>query len=136
MKKIYLSIMLILLTGCEAKQEYEQAVLEQMQQEKDIKDYKIDPVKMAKCVVGISGTHMPGMFPFDPDRMTAYKNYTKMLKLNNANDPKKTLEELRVDFGSAKGLADAHSNYTESMVECITSLVSETEEEQNPEIKK
>jgi hypothetical protein len=71
---------------------------------------------------------MPGAFPFDPDRLTAYKNYTKMLKLNDSSDPKKTLEELRKEFGSAKALADAHANYAESLVTCMSDMVSSTEE--------
>jgi len=49
----------------------------------------------------------------------AYRNYTKMLMLTNSADPKKTLEELRADFGSAKDLAEAHTNYTESLMECF-----------------
>ena len=129
MKKSMICVILILtMAGCAEKQEYEQAVLEQMKQEKDIKDYKIEPEIMTKCVVETTGEHMPGMLPFDPDRLTAYKNYSKMIKLNASSDPKKTLEELRSEFGSAKNLADAHANYTESVVNCMSGLVTATEE--------
>jgi hypothetical protein len=129
MKKLLLiSLSALLLPACADKNQYEQAVLEQMQKEQDIKDYKITPEHMAKCVVDTTSQNMPGIFPFDPKRLMAYRNYTKMLTLANSADPKKTLEELRTDFGSAKDLADAHTNYTESLVECYTAVISESEE--------
>jgi len=128
MKKLIVIGMLLILSGCAEKKEYEQAVLEQMKVEKDIKDYNIEPEKITECVVQTSTAKMPGLFEIDPERITAYKNYTKMLKLSSSEDPKKTIEELRTDFGSPKKLAEAHSNYTESMVECISGLVTNTEQ--------
>lgn len=131
MKKVILVCSLFLLVGCVEKEEYQNVVLEQMKAEKDIKDYKIAPEEMTKCVVDTSSSNMPGLILIDPQRRQAYKNYTKMLKLNKSGDPKKTLEELRQDFGDAKKLADAHSNYVESVVDCMSNLVSSTEEAQN-----
>ena len=128
MKKILLiSLSALLLPACADKNQYEQAVLEQMQKEADIKDYKITPEYMTKCVVDTTSQNMPGIFAFDPTRLTAYRNYAKMLMLAQAADPKKTLEELRVDFGSAKDLAEAHTNYTESLMECYSAVISESE---------
>lgn len=119
---------MLVLVGCAEKKEYEQAVAEQMKQENEIKDYKIEPEEMIKCVVETTSSNMPGIFAFDPDRLTAYKNYTKMLKLNSSPDPKKTLEELRTDFGDGKKLAEAHANYAESVVNCMTGLVTSSEQ--------
>ncbi|MEI6267843.1 MAG: hypothetical protein WCP01_03105 [Methylococcaceae bacterium] len=128
MKKILLiSLTALLLPACADKNQYEQAVLEQMQKEADIKDYKITPEYMTKCVVDTTSQNMPGIFAFDPTRLTAYRNYAKMLTLTQATDPKKTLEELRTDFGSAKDLAEAHTNYTESLMECYSAVISESE---------
>lgn len=107
MKIRLIAICLFALAGCAEKEEYTQAVLEQMKIEKDIKDYKIDPAEITDCIVTTTSANMPGLFAFDPERLKAYKNYTKMLTLKNSSDPKKTLEELRQDFGSPKGLADA-----------------------------
>lgn len=130
MKKLLLiSLSALLLPACADKNNYEQAVLEQMQKEQDIKDYKITPEYMTKCVVDTTSQNMPGIFAFDPKRLMAYRNYTKMLTLTNSADPKKTLEELRTDFGSAKDLADAHTNYTESLMECYSAVISESEGE-------
>ncbi|MGZ4957094.1 MAG: hypothetical protein ACXV8Q_18495 [Methylobacter sp.] len=129
MKKLLLiSLSALLLSGCADKKQYEETVLEQMQLEKDIKDYKLSPERMAKCVVDTTSNNMPGIFAFDPKRLTAYRNYTKMLTLSSSKDPKKTLEELRNDFGSAKELAEAHSNYTESQMDCLSALIGESEE--------
>ena len=136
MKKLLLiSLSALLLPACADKNQYEQAVLEQMQKEQDIKDYKITPEYMTKCVVDSTSQNMPGLFAFDPKRLMAYRNYTKMLTLSNSTDPKKTLEELRTDFGSAKDLADAHTNYTESVMNCLSAVIMKSEDAAKEEKK-
>lgn len=136
MKKLFfIALTLIPLTGCEDQQRYRQAVLaqiqkdQQLEKEQHIKDYGMDPERLTDCVVDTSAQAMPGLFALDPARLTAYRNYTKMLTLSESKDPKKTLEELRNDFGSPKALADANSNYTQSQLDCYSALVSETEDE-------
>ena len=128
MKKILLVLVALFVTGCAEKAEYEQAVLEQMVKDKDIQDYNIAPERMVECVVETSAKKMPGMVPFDPDRRQAYINYTHMLKLSESEDPKKTLDELRAAFGDPRALADAHANYAESVVQCLSGLVTSEEE--------
>ncbi|WP_340124340.1 hypothetical protein [Methylobacter svalbardensis] len=129
MKKLLLiSLSALLLPACADKNQYEQTVLEQMQLEKDVKDYNLSPERMAQCIVETSSSHMPGIFALDPKRLTAYRNYTKMLTLSSSKNPKKTLEELRADFGSPKELAEAHANYTESMMDCFSAVINESEE--------
>lgn len=127
MKKILLIIAVVSLVGCAERNEYEEAVLERMKTDQDIKDYKIDPEIMTKCVVATSSKKMPGIVPIDPMRREAYKNYVKMIQLDKSNDPKALLDELRTVFGSPKGLAEAHSNYSESVVECVSGLVTNEE---------
>lgn len=129
MKKVLLILAIVSLYGCAEKAEYEQAVLEEMKAEKDIKDYKIETKDMVECVVVTSSKDMPGLVPFDPERRKAYTNYTKMIRLNHTEDPKKTLDELRAAFGSPKDLAEAHANYAESVVECLSGLVTGEEED-------
>jgi hypothetical protein len=134
-KPLLICLSALLLTACTDKQQYEQAVLEQMQQEQDVKDYKIAPEQMTNCVVGMTTTNMHGLFPLDPARMTAYRNYTKMLTMNKSADPKKTMEELRNEFGSPKELAEAHSNFMESFMECIASNIAKSEDAAKAEKK-
>ncbi|MBD9354520.1 hypothetical protein [Methylomonas albis] len=128
MKKMLVIVGILVLSGCSEKEEYQSIVLEQMKQDKDIKDYGIEPEIMTKCVVDTSSNNMPGIILFDPERRKAYKNYAKMLDLNKTTDPQKTLNELRESFGDAKNLAEAHSNYVESVVECMSGLVTGGEE--------
>ena len=124
MKKIILiCISLFLLPACADKEQYEAAVLAEMQAEQDVKDYNIDPEIMAECVVKVSSDNMPGQFPLDPARLTAYQNYTKMLSMSTAKDKQKTFEELRSTFGSPKELAEAHSNYTDSVMNCYSVII-------------
>ncbi|MDO9212246.1 MAG: hypothetical protein Q7U23_00260 [Methylococcales bacterium] len=133
-KKSLIILCALLLTACADKNQYEQAVLEQMQKEQDIKDYKIAPEDMVKCVVAQTSDKMPGIFALDPTRLTAYRNYTKMLSLATPQDPKSTtdqkavMEQLRTDFGSPEALAKAHSNYMESVVECYSVVISKSED--------
>ena len=118
-----------MLTACADKQECTDAILAEMKKDKDLQDYKIDPEQMTKCVVDLSSQKMPGIFPLDPVRLTSYQNYTKMLSMNTAEnaDKKVLLEELRAAFGSPKALGDAHSNYTESMMDCMASVLVKSE---------
>jgi hypothetical protein len=140
MKKILLlSLTALLLNGCSEKNNYEAAVLAELQQEKnsqDPKDYSVPVEKMADCIVEKSSDNMPGLFAFDPDRLTAFRNYTKMLTLPQSADPKKTMEELRNDFGTPKDLTTARSNYIESEMECLALFMANTEGGENEETAK
>jgi hypothetical protein len=134
MKKKFLSVLVasVLLAACADKEHYEQVVLEEMQKEQDVKDYKIDPEYMAKCVIDTTYSRMPGLFAFDPNRVTAYRNYAKMLTVAKEKDPKKTLDELAKEFGSPQELARAHSIYTESIMDCYTAILHEGDSEDVP----
>ncbi len=140
MKKIVLiSIATLFFTGCSDKNNYNAAVLAELsrdQKVEDAKEYNVPQDKMADCIVEASAKNMDGIFAFDPARLTAYRNYTKMLTLTQSEDPKKTLDELREAFGSAKNLMEARNNYTESELECLTLFVANTNTEDKPESKK
>ncbi|MGR9086245.1 MAG: hypothetical protein ACU841_04125 [Gammaproteobacteria bacterium] len=132
-KKVLVVLSVLMVAACADKEQYEQAVLVEIKKEQageGTKGYKFDMERMAKCVVDTTSKHMPGAFPLDPDRLTAYRNYSKMLNLPNSKDPKKTMEELRNDFGSAQALSDAHSNFSEAMLDCYSAMSIETESEE------
>jgi len=129
-KLILICASTLFLTACADKQNYEEAILSQMQTEQDLKDYNIDPEKMVKCVVDLSSKDMPGVFAYDPARLTAYQNYTTMLSMSTAEDKQSKLEELRSLFGSPRELAKAHANYTESVMNCIASIIMKSEDEE------
>jgi hypothetical protein len=130
-KLLLLPLTALLLSGCADKANYETAVLNELQRDTktaESKDYKVPPEKMATCIVETSAQNMPGVFALDPERLMAYRNYTKMLTLAESKDPKKTMEELQSDFGSVKALMAARSNYTESELECLSTFVMNAEE--------
>lgn len=127
-KLLLLSISALLLTACsDEKKQFEQAVLQRMQTDKDIKDYHLDPETVSRCVVDLTSRHMPGIFPLDPRRKPVYIGYTKILALEQSKDPKAVLQELQTIFGSGKGVADAHRNYSDSVMECVENLVSKSQ---------
>lgn len=100
-----------------------------MQTDKDIQDYHLDPETVARCVVDLTSSHMPGIFSFDPRRKPYYIGYSKMLALQKSSDPKALLQELQTIFGSGKEVADAHRNYSQSVIECVDNLVAKSQEE-------
>ncbi|NOQ34302.1 MAG: hypothetical protein GQ569_00215 [Methylococcaceae bacterium] len=128
MKKLLLiSLSALLLSACADKDQYKEAVLAQMKTEQDIKDYKISPEEFTDCVVDLTSKNMPGVVPFDPDRLMAYRNYATMLTIADSKDPQKTFTQLKKDFGTAKALSEAKINYSESVGECLTGLISRGE---------
>ncbi len=130
MKKLLLIFLFtLILSACADKNQYQEAVLVEMQKEQDIKDYEINPEHITDCIVDLSSKKMLGVFPFDPARMMAYRNYTTMLTLTQSVDPKETLAKLIKDFGSAKDLLNARINYSESISTCIASMITSTEPE-------
>jgi len=129
-KRLLIFSFALFLSACSDQNQYKAAVLAEMQKEQDIKDYKIDPQNMTDCVVDLSSKNMHGLFPFDPTRMTAYRNYTTMLTVTQSEDPKATLVQLAKDFGSSKALIEARVNYSESIGNCLASIIMKSEEEE------
>ena len=130
MKKLLLVLVSgFFLTACimEDKNQYEQTVLEQLQNDQDIKDYKIDPERMTQCVVDLSAKKMPGLFAWDPRRGPYYIGYSKLISLTQSDDPKKAMEQVKEIFGSGREVMQAKLNYSQSVMDCITALINERE---------
>ena len=131
MKKILLiSLSVLTLVACSEKEQYEQTVLEAVSNDPDIKSYHLDPEAITVCIVELSSRKMDGFAPFEPMRKAAYKGYTKMISLKKSEKPEEVLKELQESFGSARGLADAHRNYSESYLECISTITNRALDEQ------
>ena len=134
MKKILLiSLSVLTLAACSEKEQYQQTVLETISNDPDIKSYHLDPEVVTECIVELSSKKMDGFAPFEPMRKTAYKGYTKMISLKKSEKPEEVLKELKESFGSAKGLADAHRNYSESYLECISTVTNRVLDDQEEE---
>lgn len=125
MKKLALiSLSVLTLAACSEKDQYHQTIVDLVSNDEDVRSYHIDPAVMADCIVDLSSKKMPGTLPFEPRRADAYKGYTKMISLKTSEKPAEVLSELRESFGSAKGLAAAHMNYSESYLECMSTLTN------------
>lgn len=125
MKKLALiSLSVLTLAACSEKDQYHQTIVDLVSNDEDVRSYHIDPAIMADCIVDLSSKKMPGTLPFEPRRADAYKGYTKMISLKTSEKPAEVLSELRESFGSAKGLAAAHMNYSESYLECMSTLTN------------
>ena len=68
----------------------------------EIKDYKIAPEYMTKCVVEKTAQNMAGVFPLDPKRLLAYRNYTKMLTLSTLRILKEHLKNYALILAQLK----------------------------------
>lgn len=130
-KTLIISLSVIALSACSEKDEYEKTVFEVISQDSDIQSYQLDPETVTDCIVDLSSKKMPGVIPFEPRRIAAYKGYTKMIALKTSEKPEEVLTELRESFGSARGLADAHRNYSESYMECISTVTNRVLDDQN-----
>lgn len=125
MKKLALiSLSVLTLAACSEKDQYHQTIVDLVSNDEDVRSYHINPAVMADCIVDLSSKKMPGTLPFEPRRADAYKGYTKMISLKTSEKPAEVLSELRESFGSAKGLAAAHMNYSESYLECMSTLTN------------
>ena len=129
----------LLLTGCnDEKNQYQEYVFNLMKSDQDLIDYSLDPDETTQCIVDTSGKKMPGLFSWDPRRAPIYMGYTDLIKFKlyvselsehaaEKDDPNKKLSTLRETFGSAQALADAHRNFSESVLACFESLTSKTD---------
>lgn len=136
-KRLSILLLSLFLFSCADKNQYEAAILAEMQKEKDLTDYKIAPEEMTACIVDLTSKKMAGLFAVDPARMQAYRNYTLMLTFTQSKDPKKALAELTEQFGSGKNLVKARVNYSENVGNCLASLImksEDSEKEASPKI--
>jgi len=123
-KLLIISLSVLTLAACSEQEAYQQTVFEQISNDPDIKSYHLDPETVTQCIVDLSSKKMAGIVPFEPMRKAAYKGYTKMIGLKKSEKPEEVLQELREYFGDARGLADAHRNYSESYLECVSTVTN------------
>ena len=124
-KIITLGLATLLLTACSEQEEYTQAVLEALSNDPDIKSYHLDPITVTDCIVDLSSKKMPGFSPFEPIRKASYVSYTKMIALKKSEKPQDVLNELQESFGSPQKLSEAHRNYSQSYLECISTITNQ-----------
>ncbi|MCU0734794.1 MAG: hypothetical protein MUF20_04600 [Methylotetracoccus sp.] len=126
-KKTFLVLLVLLLSACEAQQQamgLREAVLAKLQDDPDLKDYKLDPAKVADCVVRAISDDAPGI-PGDPRRDTYFKAYTHMLSVKTPTEAEQTLEQYKEFFGSQQGVREAALKVTDHIMTCMGEAIEE-----------
>ena len=127
MKKIlFLLAAAILLSGCEGKEKDELVGQLRLKFEKDsdLKDYKISPEDMSKCVAGKILKEIPG-FPGSPNRKRFIAAYTKLVRVDPTEDFRPALEETKEVFGSEVKAHEAAGTITMSSFSCIGDMINQ-----------
>lgn len=122
MKKLLLVMLAATLLSACGRQEkltLEQALLEKMQADSDLKDYKIDPKDMTGCVLDEIAQSLPVM-PVDSQRGAYFDAYAKFI---TANNPMQAINDAVPLFGSVQASRKAAMNVTEFVISCMGRLM-------------
>jgi hypothetical protein len=124
-----LSIILLgmLLSACEAKKQHtnlREAILAKLQEDPDLKDYKLDPGPIADCVVQAVSDGAPSI-PGDPRRDTYFAAYTKIFNAKSPTDAEAVLKEYKDFFGSEKAGREAALRVTDHIMSCMGEAIDQ-----------
>ena len=113
-----------LLTACggEQKQTLEQALVAKLQNDSDLKDYKLAPQDVAKCVLEEISNSLP-VFPGDPRRGEYFDAYAKFLSADSSAAAQQALDNAAKLFGSVKEARKAAVGVTDFIISCMGELV-------------
>ncbi|TAN49662.1 MAG: hypothetical protein EPN21_11105 [Methylococcaceae bacterium] len=133
MKKLLIAMLVAsALSACgrQEKLTLEQALLEKLQADSDLKDYKIDPKDMTGCVIEEISKSLPVM-PMDNQRGLYFEAYAKFV---TATDPTKAIQDAVPLFGSVKDARVAALSITDHIMYCMERLVDQRQpaEEERP----
>ena len=125
MKKFLLIVMSgCLLTGCGSKEKeaFEQVLIEQFEQDSDMKDYNILPEDMAACV--IDGIRVPGPPWGDARQAAHYQAYTQLVVMRKQPSiAAEALKNAQTVFGSVKAATAATLSISDNTMRCLTVIV-------------
>jgi hypothetical protein len=126
MKNLLLPLFLaISLTACQKSQEQlglKEALVAKLTQDSDLKDYKIDPDKMAECVYQEIASQAPGM-PGDPKRNRYFEAYTKFVIASSPGDADKSINDYQDLFGGIHETRQAATAVTTTIMTCMGEAV-------------
>ncbi|CAL1239543.1 hypothetical protein [Candidatus Methylocalor cossyra] len=127
MKKTALALFAIaLVAGCSNKEQLglKDALVAKFKDDQDLKDYKLDPGKVADCVVEeITGT-LPG-FPGDPRRERYFEAYARFVAVKTPGEAEQAIRDYAQLFGSAKEARAAATSITDHVMTCMGKAIEE-----------
>ncbi len=89
-----------------------------LQDDPDLKDYKLNPSDVADCVVKSITDSLPG-FPGDPRRPKFFEAYAKFVSIKSPGDAEKSMEEYKDLFGSLTQAREAAVSVTDHIMGCM-----------------
>ena len=126
MKKVLLCFIIALaITACQKSKEQmglKEALVAKLQNDSDLKDYKIEPAEMAECVYQQIADNAPGM-PGDPKRPRYFEAYTKFVAVGSPGDADRAIKEYQDVFGDVKAATNAAMSVTDSIMSCMGSAI-------------
>ncbi|NJD08148.1 MAG: hypothetical protein FIA97_16875, partial [Methylococcaceae bacterium] len=126
MKKLLLCLVIAAsLTACQKSKEQlglKEALVAKLQNDSDLKDYKIDPADMAECVYKEIAEGAPGM-PGDPRRARYFEAYTKFVAVGSPGDADRAIKEYQDVFGDVKSATNAAMTVTDVIMTCMGTAI-------------
>lgn len=127
MKKIIVLLFAALcLTACPGRQEQmnlKEALNAKLQDDPDLKDYKINPSEITDCVVDSIADSLPGL-PGDPRHARYFQAYAKFLSVKSETDIENAMKEFKDLFGSEKAARTAAVGVTDHIMTCMGVAIS------------
>jgi hypothetical protein len=131
MKKLLLALLAsAALAGCgrQERLSLEEALLEKMRADSELKDYKISPEDMTACVVEEISSNLP-VLAVDVRRGAYFEAYAKFI---SATNPLKAIEEEAQLFGSVAEARKAAMGVTDHIMTCMGRLIDQRQPEERP----
>jgi hypothetical protein len=126
-KKTIALLSVLLLAACDARQEQlglREAVLARLQEDPDLKDYKLDPAPIADCVLKLIVDAAPGI-PGDPRRDGYFKAYARMLSVKNPKEADEAVAQYKDQFGSQQAAREAALRVTDHIMSCMGEAIED-----------
>lgn len=108
------------LTACARKEQsgLREVLIERFKDDQDLKDYQLDPVGVADCVVDEIAASLPG-FAGDPRRSQFFEAYARFLNVKSSADAESSIAEFEKLFGSKQRAREAATSITDHVMTCM-----------------
>jgi hypothetical protein len=129
MKRMTVVLLLAASLGaCDSKERLglKEALVEKLQDDSDLKDYKLEPAKIADCVVSEISKGLPG-FPGDPRRDVYFDAYARFVAVQSPSEADAAVNKYQSAFGSVPAARQAAMSVTEHIMSCMGQFFEDKE---------
>lgn len=128
MTVIFAACLLSACGGGKEQLDLKAALIAKLQEDSDLKDYKLNPADVADCVVQAIADTLPG-FTGDPRRKTYFEAYATFVSAKTSADADKAIETYKDLFGSVKQARAAALSVTDHIMGCMGANIEQRGEE-------